>query len=91
MPKEIKIEKPKIYFKSTTPVNTQIIKGDCFTPIGVYANIEKACLKIRARLFSTDGLKYVEVRKTSCAMDAKHLGRQCAKEILSKIKFKFKK
>ncbi|MBJ57483.1 MAG: hydroxymethylbilane synthase [Rickettsiales bacterium] len=67
------------------------IKGDCFTPIGVYANIEKACLKIRARLFSTDGLKYVEVRKTSCAMDAKHLGRQCAKEILSKIKFKFKK
>ena len=67
------------------------IKGDCFTPIGVYANIEKACLKIRARLFSTDGLKYIEVRKESCAMNAKDLGKVCAKEILSKIKFRFKK
>ena len=67
------------------------IKGDCFTPVGVYANIEKNCLKLRARLFSNDGLKFIDVKKISSSKNARHLGKICGKEILSRIKFKYKK
>lgn len=41
MSKEIKIDKPRVFFNSTSPVSTQIIKGDCFTAMDKMIKEEK--------------------------------------------------
>ena len=78
----------------TVETEREIIKninGDCFTPIGAYAKIFKDNLKIKARLYSTDGKLFVEENLQRKISLHKGLGKVCAKSILKKTKFKFNK
>lgn len=67
------------------------INGDCFTPIGAHTKIEKNILTIKTRLFSIDNSNFIDKTKSSNYKSAKVIGKNCAKEILSEINFKYSK
>ena len=69
----------------------QGIDGNCSTPIGVYAKVEKNNLKIKTRLYSIDGSNYVEKTKIANTRSPIKLGRELAGDIINTIDFKYNK
>lgn len=60
------------------------LEGGCQVPIGVYADIIKNHITIKAGVFSLDGQRAVRDEIVGEKKDAKNLGRALAKNILSK-------
>ena len=69
----------------------KVLDGDCETAIGVYANVEDDCIKLRAELFSLDGNErfYVESEKNISKAD--DLGLEVGENLKKQSKGNYKK
>ena len=68
--------KPTYYCAIAERSVLRILEGDCETPVGVYASINKNIIEINAELFSIDGSKRFFEKKSKTIEYAKDLGEQ---------------
>jgi hydroxymethylbilane synthase len=59
-----------------------VLEGGCTAPIGAIANLIDDCVEFKGVLFSLDGTKKLEIKKTIAVNNYKKFGRNCAQEIL---------
>ena len=59
------------------------LEGGCTAPIGAIAQVQGSSVRFRGGVFSLDGSQTALIDKEVSVQDAKHLGQQCAREVLS--------
>ncbi len=59
------------------------LEGGCLLPLGVFGEIRKGALRLRARLVRVDGAHLVEKERTGAAEDAATLGADLAEDVLA--------
>ena len=67
------------------------IAGDCHTAIGGLATIENDSLKLKAQLFSDDGIESFEYEIVGKELDASQIGQRVGTKLLNLAGKKFKK
>jgi len=69
----------------------KVLDGDCETAIGVYANVEDDCIKLRAELFSLDGNERFYVASEKNISKADDLGLEVGENLKKQSKGNYKK
>lgn len=59
------------------------LEGGCTAPIGAIAKVHGSSVRFRAGVFSLDGSQTALIDKEVSIQDSKHMGQQCAREVLS--------
>jgi hydroxymethylbilane synthase len=59
------------------------VGGNCFLPIGVYAVVHLAQIRVVAALFSEDGRRALRRESAGAAEDAERIGTSLGREILA--------
>ena len=62
------------------------INGDCLTPIAALSRIRKNNIFLKAKLFSSDKNSFVISQKSGPIKKSNLLGKQCANDLLRKLK-----